>query len=142
MKTAATAAQFCPDTQPFCKIALLITALGLAGCESTLTALSSPPASAVPSPAPFQPFPAVIRAATFSREATLPVALVMIESVYPEELVKMNIRGTVVVEFIISDTGIAYAAKALGTPNELMTKAAVDAVTRGNFGQACCTGGQ
>ncbi len=63
----------------------------------------------------------------------MPVPLTQTEPVYPPSLVKKNIQGVVVVQFIISTDGNVYDAAVVRAPDKLLGEAAVQAVLQWKF---------
>jgi protein TonB len=64
---------------------------------------------------------------------TPPTPIEMRNPVYPPEARKNNIEGTVVVEIVVGSDGKVREAHAVGTPDPLLAKAAVDAVLQSQF---------
>lgn len=66
-------------------------------------------------------------------DLTAPVLLERVSPVYPEAARKEGITGVVVVEVVIDETGAVNEARALESPNEALTEAAIAAVRQWRF---------
>ena len=109
---------------------LFVVVLVLAGCE---TPSSTSSARTTPSPRDPKIPPDVVRITDLQRIGVMPVPLTQTEPVYPPSLVKKNIQGVVVVQFIISTDGNVYDAAVVRAPDKLLGEAAVQAVLQWKF---------
>src|SRR5262249_41627817 len=62
-----------------------------------------------------------------------PKPIRQVRPVYPDELAKKNITGTVTVQFTVDTTGSVISARAISSPNEMLSDLAIAAVSKWEF---------
>ena len=73
-------------------------------------------------------------------EITHPKVIKKVNPKYPDEARKASIMGQVVVEAVIDETGAVGDIEVVESPDELLSKAAVEAISQWTFAPALCDG--